>query len=98
MQRHLSVFNLPAGNDQAIHAVQGSLRIGHSTAGMRLDEDVLVASLTLIDFDSSRDAVEPLANCPIGIVIEGIHRGTLESSIGLDSVPALPDCRGALQN
>src|ERR1700730_657055 len=59
---------------------------------MGLDETVFVARMLRVNLDSGDDTVHPVADGAESIVIERIHALILERTIGLDSIPTLPNC------
>ena len=72
--------------------------MGQATAGMRLQKNVFVARNGLIEFDPRHNAIHPIANRSVGVMIEGIHRRALKTAVRLDAVPTLPDGRGAFRH
>src|SRR5207253_10983539 len=52
-------------------------------------------SSDLVELNACNDAVDPFADCAVGVVVEGIHPRILKTAVGLDAVPSFPDRRGA---
>src|ERR1700756_1791646 len=96
MQPHLGAVDLPIRSNSSVHAFDRGLRKTQSTSGLRTDQNVFITRLLLINPDPRYNAVHPVSDGSVGVVVEGIHRGRLEALIRLESVPSLPDCGCAL--
>ena len=91
----LAVRDFPAGRHAAVQALDRSVREGQPTARLRLNQNMFVTGVALVELNACNDAVDPFADCAVGVVVEGIHPRILKTAVGLDAVPSFPDRRGA---
>src|SRR5579864_5153512 len=63
---------------------------------MRLDQNMFVPRLFFVNRNPCHNAVHPVPDRAVSVMIERIHFWSLKCSIRLDSVPSLPDSGGAL--
>src|SRR5690606_10940050 len=82
--------------DPAIHRVEAGVDVAQLSAGLGLNMEALIARRSRVHLDPRHNAVQPLADGAIGVVVERVHTGILKAAIRLDAVPALPDRRSAL--
>jgi len=93
-QSELPILLLPAGFDPTIEAFEGHIRFSEVSAGLGGDEHFPVPRRLL--GEPTDDAIHPVPDCSVGIMVEGVHSRRLERAVGLDAVPSLPDCRGPI--
>src|SRR5256884_466749 len=91
----LAVRDFPARRHAAVQALDRSVREGQPTARLRLNQNMFVTGVALVELNACNDAVDPFADCAVGVVVEGIHPRILKTAVGLDAVPSFPDRRGA---
>ena len=93
-----AIAEFPRTDDFAVDGVQLGARLFEFAAGLRREEDVLVARLRGIDLDAGDDLIQPAADRAVGVVVEGVHALVLEALFGRPTVPAFPNGRGALRD
>src|SRR5262245_7580209 len=86
----LNTANTPVALDAPIDGVQGRPGGGEPRRGTGAQDEVLVPRILGVDLDPGDHLVEPGPDRPVGVVVERVHGGVLESALPGPAVPALP--------
>src|SRR5579872_4706055 len=82
---------LPMAAQKAVTRLEVGRRGGQSAAGVGKDAAMAVAGAVLIGVDACNDAVQPIPDSAVGVMVERIHAGRFEGAIRPDAVPTFPD-------
>ena len=85
----------PSGDDLAVDGIVFALGPRHPSAGTRLNDGVFITGVFRVGIDSGHVAVNPLADCAQGVMVERVHAGILEAPAFDPAVPSFPDRRRA---
>lgn len=88
-------FPVPAGNSachRPVHGFIAGLHLRQAAGQRRADQNLLISRSDQID--ACHFPVQPVADGPVGIVIQRIHAGSVKTAVRQDGIPSLPDrCR-----
>src|SRR6266540_292160 len=95
-QRQDVSVDAPVADDGAVNRVERGLGRREPATWAWSNGEALVPRAGFVELDAGNRRVHPFADRTERVMIERVHRGILELTVGLDAVPALPDGRGAL--
>jgi len=84
----------PGRGDAAMDGIVIAPGKAEFVAGLRADDDVLVARRVHVPADAGDAVVEPFAAGSQRVVVERVHAGILEAFLRGPAVPAFPDGGG----
>lgn len=92
----LTVFKNPRAGGLAIRRHQFSAGGGERAARRRLDKEMFVARPGRIRGKAGDAFMHPLADRPVGVMVERVHPGIAEALLVAVTIPTLPHRGGSL--